>query len=173
MKPLPEKRGVCFQPLRDVLQSLFLVIVDFPLFQGVHLEIFAFALHEFDQIFAADLLQEPDPAIFVAMVGAVLGINVLPGIDLHLELVVAPFELATHDHGNDFGVAVLESLVLYIDVLRFGPFPDPVPVLTVFRTVFGNMDPEKDLAAPRIETFFFPEFLAAPGFRKLHKWRSS
>lgn len=100
------------------------------------LEVFAFALHLFDQILAADLLQVPDPSVLVPVLRAVLGIYILARIDFHLELVVATFQSAVHDHGNNFGIAVFESLVFYIDVFRLGPLPDAIPVLAVLRAVF-------------------------------------
>jgi hypothetical protein len=125
------------------------------------LEVFAFPLHLLDQILAADLLQVPDPPVLVPVLRAILGINILARIDLHLKLVVAAFQGAVHDHGDDFGITVLECLVLYINVFRLGPLPDAVPVLAVLRAVLGNMNSEEYLAASRIQTLLFPKLLTA------------
>jgi hypothetical protein len=55
---------------------------------------------------------------------------------------------------------MLEGLVLDIDIFGLGPFSDPVTVLSVLRTVFGNVNTEKNLAATRILAFLFTQFLA-------------
>jgi hypothetical protein len=129
---------------------------------GFDLKVLAFLEHLFDKIFAADLLQMTDALILVAMLRAILWINVLARIDFDFELVLALLQRAVHYHGNDFGVIVLERLVFNIHIFRLGPFTDTVPVLSVFRAILGNMDPKKDLSATRILAFLFPEFLSAP-----------
>ena len=126
------------------------------------LEVLSLPLHLLDKIFTADLLQMPDTTVFVAVLRAVLRINVLPGIYLHLELMVATLEGAVHDHRHHFSIAMLECLVLDVDVFWFGPLPDAIPVLTVFRAIFRDMNPEKYFSAARIETPFFPELLTSP-----------
>ena len=102
----------------------------------------------------------PDPAILVAMLWTVLGIYVLARINFYLKMLFATFQCAVHHHGYHFGVTVLEGLVLDVNIFWFGSFPYTVSVLTMFGTVFRNMNAEENLAAPRIKTLFFPEFLA-------------
>lgn len=126
------------------------------------LEVLAFTLHLLDQILAADLLQVPYPPVLIPVLRAVLGINILARVDFHLKLVVAAFKGAVHDHGDDFGITVLECLVLYIYVFRLGPLPDAVPVLAMLRAVLGNMNSEEYFAASRIQTLLFPKLLTTP-----------
>jgi hypothetical protein len=114
------------------------------------LEVLTFLFHLLDQVLAANLLQVSDPPVLIPVLRAVLGINILARIDFHLKLVVAAFQGAVHNHGDDFGIAVLECLVLYINVFRLGPLPDAVPVLAMLRAVLGNMNPEEYFAASRI-----------------------
>ncbi len=100
--------------------------------------------------------------------GQYFRINILPRVDFHLKLMVAPFESTVHDHGHHFGITVLEGLVLDVDVFRLGPFPDAIPVLTVLGTILGNMDTKENLSAARIQALFLPKLLTTPRFRKLH-----
>jgi hypothetical protein len=101
--------------------------------------------------------------IFIPVLGTEFGVNILTRIDLYLKLIVAPFKRAVENHDDHFAVIVLERLVLDIDVLRLCPFSNSVPVLPVLRTIFGNMNPEKNLAAPGILALLFAQFLAPSG----------
>jgi hypothetical protein len=58
---------------------------------------------------------------------------------------------------------VLEGLILDVHVFGLGAFANSVSVLPVFGAVFGDVNPEKDLAAPRVLTLLFTEFLATSG----------
>lgn len=123
-------------------------------------EVFPFLLHLLDEILAVDHLQMPHPPVFVPVLGTVFRVNILARINFHVKMLIASFKRTLHDHGHHFSIIVLEGLILDIDVLRLGPLPDTIPVLTVFGTVFRNVDTEEYLAAPRIEALFFPELLA-------------
>jgi hypothetical protein len=121
-------------PFREVLQFKILTLL----------------LHEFDKVRAIDQLQMPDTPVFVSMFGTVFGIDILAWINLYFKLMDAAFQSTVHDHGHHLGVTVLERLIFYINILRFCPLPDPVSVLPVFRAILGNMNTEKNLAAPRV-----------------------
>jgi hypothetical protein len=123
-------------------------------------EVFPFLLHLLDEVLAVYHLQMPHPPVFIAVLGTVFRVNILARINFHVKMLIASFKRAIHHHGHHFRIIVLEGLIFYIDVLGFGPFPDTIPVLAVFRTVFRNVDTEEYLSAPRIKTPFFPEFLA-------------
>jgi hypothetical protein len=97
------------------------------------------------------------------VLGTVFGVNVLTRVNFYLKLIVAPFKRAVKDHGDHFGVIMLEGLVLDIDIFRLCPFADPVPVLPVLRTIFGNVYPEENLSAPGILAFLFAQFLTPSG----------
>jgi hypothetical protein len=143
-------------------------MVVIPLGDVLQFKVFPLLFHELDKVGPVDQLKMPDPPVLVPMFGTVFGIDILTGINLYLELMGASLESAVHHHGYHFGVAVLEGLILYVDILRLRPFSDSVAVLAMLRAVFRNVNAEKDLAAPRVETLFFAKFLSTPGLGKLH-----
>lgn len=122
----------------------------------IDLNAFTFGLHFLNQVFATNELQVANTFVLVAVLRAVLRIDILPGINLHFELMVTTFKSTVHHHGDHLGVGVFESLVFDVDVFGLGPLPDTIPILPVFRAILGNVDSEKDLTASGILTFFLP-----------------
>jgi hypothetical protein len=114
-----------------------------------------------------------NPAILIPMIGTVLGIYVLTRVDLHLKLVIASFERASHNKRYNFSVPVFVRLIFDIDVFGFRALADSVSVLSVFRAILGYMNPKKDFTAAGILTPLFTQLLAPSGFGELHRQRLS
>ena len=124
--------------------------------------------HGVNQVFAIDLLQQLDPAVFVPVQRAVFRIDVLPRVYDDLERAAAALQGTRHDHGDRFGVAMPERLVFYIHILRLDRLSDALCGLTVLRTLLGIREPEEYRIASWVGTLFFAQFLTAPRFWNSH-----
>jgi|WetSurMetagenome_2_1015567.scaffolds.fasta_scaffold81030_1 hypothetical protein len=96
--------------------------------------------------------------VFVPMLRTVFWIDKLPWINLYLELAAATFKGAIREHRDHFGIAMLERLIFYINILRFDLLLDAVRGLAMLRAVFCIRESEVFYCASRVQTSFFAQF---------------